>query len=114
MRVINTPYTLLLETSTKTYYLNADATTWYTAAEIKGDWTLANTVPEEIAALAPEPEPLDEEDLAEDAAAADDAEPGPPPKIIVATEPTELISGPTLPGAHRGRRNHGVARRRAA
>jgi len=92
MRVINTPYTLLLETNTKTYYLNADTTTWYTATDIKGDWTLANTVPKEIAALAPEPEPLDEEDLAEDAAAAADAEPGPPPKIIVATEPTELIS----------------------
>jgi hypothetical protein len=73
MRVINTPYTLLLETGTKTYYLNADATTWYTATDIKGDWTLANTVPKEISALAPEPEPLDEADLEEDAAAADDA-----------------------------------------
>ncbi len=92
MRVINTPYTLLLDTSTKIYYLNADATAWYTATDIKGDWTVANTVPQEISALTPEPEPLDEEDMEENAAAADDAEPGPPPKIIVATEPTELIS----------------------
>jgi hypothetical protein len=92
MRVINTPYTMLLETGTKTYYLNADAATWYAATDIKGDWTVANTVPKEISALAPEPEPLDAEDLEEDAAAADAAEPGPPPKIIIATEPTELIS----------------------
>ncbi len=87
MRVINTPFTLLLDSKSKLYYLNADAGTWYTATDIKGDWTIAASVPKEIAALAPEPEPVDEEEAEEE-----DIEPGPPPKIFVATEPTELIS----------------------
>ncbi len=84
MRVINTPYTILLDS--KTYYLNADATTWYSASGIKGDWTVATAVPKDVAALAPAADPK------EDADEEDDEEPGPPPKIIVATEPTELIS----------------------
>ena len=87
MRVINTPFTLLLDSGTKTYYLNADAETWYTATDIKGDWTVAASVPREVAALAPEPEPDDEEELEDE-----EFEPGPPPKIVLATEPTELIS----------------------
>ncbi|MEE8528729.1 MAG: carbohydrate-binding family V/XII [Gammaproteobacteria bacterium] len=87
MRVINTPFTVLLDSKKKTYYLNADAQTWYTATDIEGDWTVAFSVPKEIAALAPEPEPVDEEDLEEE-----EIEPGPPPKIVLATEPTELIS----------------------
>lgn len=84
MRVINTPYTILLDS--KTYYLNADATTWYSASDIKGDWTVATAVPKEVAALAPPADPDEADDE------ADEEEPGPPPKIIVATEPTELIS----------------------
>ena len=31
MRVINTPFTILLDAGSKLYYLNADATTWYQA-----------------------------------------------------------------------------------
>jgi hypothetical protein len=34
MRVINTPFTVLLETSSSTYYLFADKNTWYTAKDI--------------------------------------------------------------------------------
>ena len=45
MRVINTPFTLLLDSKSKLYYLNADAETWYTATDIKGDWTVASSVP---------------------------------------------------------------------
>ena len=36
MRVINTPFTILFETSTKTYYLAADTDTWYTAKRPHG------------------------------------------------------------------------------
>jgi hypothetical protein len=87
MRVINTPFTLLLDTQTKIYYLNADAETWYTATDVKGAWVVAPSVPNEIAALTPEQQPEDEVEPEDE-----DQEPGPPPKIIVATEPTELIS----------------------
>jgi len=89
MRVINTPFTLLLDTTSKIYYLNADTTTWYQATDIKGDWSITTQVPKDVAARAPEPEPETE---TVDAEEEDADEPGPAPKIVVATEPTELIS----------------------
>ena len=88
MRVVNTPFTLLLDTKSKTYYLNADATSWYTAKDISGEWTVAGSIPKHVAALAPEPEEIDPEEAADD----EDFEPGPPPKVIVRSDPTELIS----------------------
>jgi len=90
MRVVNTPFTLLLDSKSKNYYLNADSKSWYTAKDIDGDWTVASVVPQHVAALAPEPEEIDPEELAEEQ--EEGFEPGPQPKIIVATEPTELIS----------------------
>ena len=87
-RVINTPFTILFDTSKKTYYLYADKDTWYTASNIKGDWTITKTVPSEIAELAPKEEASQEGQMPEEK----DEEPGPPPKVVVATEPTELIS----------------------
>jgi len=45
MRVSNTPYTILFDPSTKTYYLNADAKTWYAAKDIKSDWSVAKSIP---------------------------------------------------------------------
>ncbi len=88
MRVINTPFPILFEPSEKTYYLYADTDTWYAASNIQGDWAVSNKVPKEVAARAPEAEP----DTGEQEAAEDEKEPGPPPKVIVVTEPAELIS----------------------
>ena len=59
MRVVNTPFTLLLDTKSKNYYLNADAKSWYTAKDISGDWSVTSVVPQHVAALAPEPEEID-------------------------------------------------------
>ena len=87
MRVINTPYTILFEPSTKHYYLNADEKQWYSADDIKGDWQLAMTVPDEVAELVPEVEAVEFPDDSEDG--LDEAQ---IPKIIVSTEPAELIS----------------------
>jgi hypothetical protein len=88
MRVINSPFTILFAPSQKTYYLYADIDTWYASNDIQGDWTVAKKVPAEVAARAPkmetEPAETDQED--------DTGKPGPPPKVIVAFEPTELIS----------------------
>jgi len=88
MRVINTPFTILFEPSEKTYYLYADKDTWYTAGDIKGEWAIAKKVPSEVAARAPQAEP----DAEKQEATEDDEKPGPPPKVIVVTEPAELIS----------------------
>jgi hypothetical protein len=87
MRVINTPYTILLESSQKTYYLYADVDTWYAAGDIQGEWKVTKKVPAEVAARAPKAESESAEPEADDA-----GEPGPSPKVIVVTEPTELIS----------------------
>lgn len=58
------------------------------ASAIKGDWQQVSKVPRKIAKLAPETEEIDEQEAADDA----EIETGPPPKIVVATVPTELIS----------------------
>jgi hypothetical protein len=92
MRVMNTPFTLLLDSGTRSYFLNADAESWYTAADIKGEWQIAQTVPREVAALAPQPDPEDDGDFQEES-----FEPGPAPKVVVVTEPTELISASGKP-----------------
>jgi len=90
-RVMNTPYTLLLDKRQLTYYLYADKDSWYRAAELKGDWQPLERVPAGIARLAPEQQQVEEEEIDEE------AQVGPPPKIIVATEPTELISSTGKP-----------------
>jgi len=87
MRVVNTPFTLLLDPSSKTYYLNADAKAWYQASDILGEWSLAKQVPAKITGRAPKVE-TETKTQQDDSPAG---EPGPPPKIVVATEPTELI-----------------------
>jgi len=86
MRVINTPFTILFVPPEKTYYLYADVDTWYAAKDIQGDWAVAKKVPKEVAARAPKAKAEPEEQT------GDGGESGPPPKVIVVTEPTELIS----------------------
>jgi len=93
MRVVNTAFTILFVPSEKTYYLYADKDTWYTASEIKGDWTITPKVPSEIAKRAPEVEPDSEQEKEE----ADEEATGSPPKVIVTTEPAELISSTGKP-----------------
>ena len=92
MRVVNTPFTILLAPEPPTYYLNANQKTWYMASDIKGEWRVADQVPTAVAARAPKPA-----DEAEKTGSDDDLESGPPPKIVVATEPTELISSTGKP-----------------
>jgi len=89
-RVINTPYTILYNPEDKQYYLNADVKSWYSATEIMGDWSLAKSVPPEVAKHAPKPD--QEQEGADDQEPAEAETPGPPPKILVETEPAELIS----------------------
>lgn len=87
MRVVNTPFTILLDSSSSIYYLNADADTWYESNNLMGKWSLATQVPNEIADRAPRIEA----DPGPQPGSEDDKELGPPPEIIVATEPAELI-----------------------
>ncbi len=81
MRVVNTPFTMLLASGT--YYLYAGEDNWYVSGAIDGDWRVTENVPSAVSALAPPPP----EDSVEDSVAVT----GAPPRIVVATEPTELI-----------------------
>ncbi|MFT6287508.1 MAG: hypothetical protein ACJA09_002262 [Alcanivorax sp.] len=87
-RVINTPFTLLQDQASKTFYLYADEDVWYATKELEGPWAIAESVPSAIKNLAPPPPPV--EDNAEDVE-EESGESGPAPKIIVSTEATELI-----------------------
>jgi hypothetical protein len=87
MGVINTPFTIVFKQKENTYFLFADIDTWYKTQDIKGQWEIATSVPKEVAKLAPESENENEGPDEEEA-----SKPGSEPKIIVVTEPTELIS----------------------
>ncbi|MEE8135472.1 MAG: hypothetical protein V3T56_10455, partial [Gemmatimonadales bacterium] len=86
-RVVNTAFTLIRSAGDSRYFLFADDDTWYRADSLEGAWQLVRSVPNDIAVLAPPPE--DAPDEADEAAEQD--EDGPPPAILVATEPTELL-----------------------
>jgi hypothetical protein len=92
MRVINTPFLMVLDTSTGDYYLDG-GDDWYAARSATGPWEHVDGVPLEVLKLRPPPDPdaAEEEEPAEEE--ADDEEPPDNriPRIIVATEPTELI-----------------------
>jgi hypothetical protein len=96
-RVVNTPFTLLFAPDAATYYLYADTNAWYTAPAIEGPWEVTSSVSAAVDALAPPPpepeEPTEEEEAAggEETAETEEVEVGPPPTIVIATEPTELI-----------------------
>jgi hypothetical protein len=78
-RVVNTPALMLFEPGQKTYYLAGGGDLWYAATDVAGPYAPAKSVPAAIAALAPKPD------------VADATPAGAPPKVLVATEPAELI-----------------------
>jgi hypothetical protein len=74
-RVVNTPF--LVVKDGRTHYLYIGSNAWYTATAIDGPWERTERVPQDIAGLV---EPADDDDTL-----VDDV------RIIVATDPTELI-----------------------
>ncbi len=82
-RVVNTPFLMVFDPKTKLYWLNAGYV-WYRSPQVKGDWKIA-APPADIGELAPE------EAVAE--AGLERPQPGTKmPRVIVETEPSELIS----------------------
>ncbi|MDH3734891.1 MAG: hypothetical protein OEU54_15285 [Gemmatimonadota bacterium] len=88
MRVVNTAFTILLDPRADTYWLYAGGDFWYTSAEIAGPWRVAPTVPSPVRELQP-PEP-EADEYGDPLAQGGNNDT--PPLIVVATEPTELIS----------------------
>lgn len=83
-RVVNTPFGIFYDGSSKTYYLNGNGI-WYESSAIKGDWKQNNKLTGEMKALAaelvkkgsiPDPDTVDLSFV---------------PKVVVSTEPAELI-----------------------
>ena len=74
-RVINTPF--LIVRSGKDHYLYIGSNAWYKAKQISGPWARSTRVPQDIEKLV---EPAEDDDTK-----VDDI------RIVVATEPTELI-----------------------
>jgi hypothetical protein len=87
-RVINTAFNLVLDSKTRRYYLDGGAA-WYVAEDVMGPWEVTEKPPAEVAALRSAEAGQEVAEIEEqDPETADQ----PPPAVIVATEPTELIS----------------------
>lgn len=78
-QVVNTPFQIFLDPASKVYYLKGSPE-WFSATELKGAWQVAAQVPETVARMAA---PSESGGVEEKLASA--------PKLVVATEPTELI-----------------------
>lgn len=83
MRAVNTPYALLFDPGTKTYWLQG-ADTWFSASDWHGEWSVVANPPAEVAAAVPK------------GSAAERVVPMAagtlPPRIVVTGEPAELIA----------------------
>jgi hypothetical protein len=77
-RALNTPFAVARDTRGGTCYLSS-GTLWYSAEDPLGPWSHTAHPPGDLVKMAPEPDP-------------DEVVPETPPRIIVATEPTEVIS----------------------
>lgn len=84
MRVVNTPFFIVLDVAAKTYYLEGPGT-WLSASDINGPWQGAANVPTTVTQLA---------STQKSATQAGDQQAmtaGSLPRIIVTTQPSELI-----------------------
>ena len=77
-RVANTPYAIVHDPSHGVFYLNG-SNLWYSAGNPLGPWSPISNPPDEVRASVP-PD-----------TSATDVVSGPPPAVVTATEPTELI-----------------------
>ena len=109
--VVNTPFGVVKDTATATFWLGAGESLWYSAKDPKGPWVAGGTPPAEIlkrtqpeAPVAAADAPTARPDTLFAAAPADSTTPAPTPSapakpdsvpagpaIVTATEPTELV-----------------------
>jgi hypothetical protein len=83
-RVINTPFLILFDPGRKIYYTKG-GDFWYSSSNVLGPWENLSNPPAPVVDVAGRiMEPQEKSD-------SDEPKPNVPPRIIVATEPTELI-----------------------
>jgi hypothetical protein len=83
-RVANTPFLIVLEPESTTYYLKGGPK-WFSAADILGPWLTAANPPAEVTAIATDTD----SEITETPPAS--SPPDPKTQIFVATQPTELV-----------------------
>jgi hypothetical protein len=76
-RVVNTAFLIIKDKNSGSFYLS-NGQTWYTARNARGPWSVTDKTPADVQAM-----------VKPDADAEKDS--GPPPRVITATEPTELV-----------------------
>jgi len=90
LRVVNTPFFMVSDPGTKNYFLKG-AGLWFESSDLQGEWKTATKVPEEALKLAAA-EFEDTKSKSPTLAAEEKKSPASkPPRIIVSTEPAELI-----------------------
>jgi hypothetical protein len=77
---VNTPFFVALDSRTGAWYLAGGSRWWYRTSEPRGPWTPISAPPADLAAIAVPPD-----------APPDGTEESAPPKIVVSTEPAELV-----------------------
>jgi hypothetical protein len=88
--VVNTALFMVLDTRNNTYYLSGGKKWWYEASDAKGPWRSIGGPPADIADFAMQAAAAQKKNDAE-TPVEDGTEAANPPKILVATEPTELV-----------------------
>jgi hypothetical protein len=84
---VNTAFPLIYDPAVKSYYLNG-GTLWYSAPAAEGPWTRIDGPPAAVTAVIPKDQGTA---AGSNSASGPVAADRPPPRIVVATEPTELI-----------------------
>jgi hypothetical protein len=82
LRVVNTPYAMLFDPGARRYWLQG-STEWFSAPDWRGEWTPVAQPPAAVTAAVPVG--------ARTAVSGPGNPPGASPRILVATEPTELV-----------------------
>jgi hypothetical protein len=82
--VINTPFFMVFDSRTRQYFLAGGSRWWYRASDPKGPWVSIDAPPRDVEALAARSGSQTRE-------LDDGTQRAGPPKILVATEPTELV-----------------------
>ena len=88
--VVNTAFFMVLDTRNNRYYLAGGRKWWYEAPDAKGPWRSIGGPPSDIADLAAQA--VDAQKKSDkDTPDEDGTEAANPPRVVVATEPTELV-----------------------
>ncbi len=87
---VNTSLFVVNDTRSRTYYLSGGAKWWYAASNPLGPWRTVGGPPADIAEFAAKAQAEQKKDDA-NATADDGTAAASPPRIVVATEPTELV-----------------------